>query len=60
MAVFKNEQYPELSMHDGEVEWARFHGGRLESSDASVVKRLRSEGSAALGVTEVKPIKKSD
>lgn len=57
MAVFKSEKHPALSLHDGETEWARFEGGVFESSDAEVVKRLRSKGAVELGVSEEKSTK---
>lgn len=59
MATFTSEKYPRLSLHDGESEWARFVDGKFESTDADVLKRLRSKGAAEMGVSEDKPAAKS-
>ncbi|MGW5126686.1 hypothetical protein ACWEQ7_22050 [Streptomyces sp. NPDC004069] len=53
MAAFRSERYPELTFQDRRGVWARFRGGRFETSDAAVAKRLRALP-AEQGITEVK------
>ncbi|WP_020141138.1 hypothetical protein [Streptomyces sp. 351MFTsu5.1] len=42
MATFKSTRYPHLTLQDEKGVWAQFKGGEFETSDASVVKRLRA------------------
>ncbi|MFW3477199.1 hypothetical protein [Streptomyces microflavus] len=42
MATFTSSKYPEITLQDDKGVWARFRGGRFETSDAGVAKRLRA------------------
>ncbi|MEV4020173.1 hypothetical protein AB0J35_57825 [Nonomuraea angiospora] len=56
MAKFTCERYPNLVMHDGEEEWARFEDGVFETSDTKVAARLR-KAPDVVEVTESKTAK---
>ncbi|WP_214327852.1 hypothetical protein [Nonomuraea sediminis] len=43
MARFQCERYPQLVMHDGEKEWARFVDGYFTTSDEEAAERLRND-----------------
>jgi len=55
VATFQHKRYPQLQLHDGETEWARFEAGRFATDDEDVVKRLRAATDPDL--VEVKPEK---
>lgn len=59
MAKFSCERYPGLTLQDEKGVWAQFAAGEFETTDAAVIKRLRSVPESE-GLTEVKESAKSD
>lgn len=59
MAKFSSEKYPALTLQDDKGIWAKFEDGELETTDAAVMKRLRSLPEAE-GISEVKAAAKTE
>lgn len=59
MAQFHSPKYTHLTLQDDKGVWAQFTDGKLETTDAGVIKRLRALPED-YEVTESKAAAKSD